>query len=280
MFWRRTLLGDGVGKDGSGRRYEALLTLLEATGGAVVAFSGGVDSTLLLYAARRALGDSLLAVTIDAPYIPKWEIREARKYADLLGVKRMVLEVPFPEELRLNPPDHCYTCKKYLFERLWDAARCQGFSHVLDGTNADDPADYRPGLKALRELGVESPLLEAGLGKRDIRTLSGRFDLPTRDKPAYACLLSRLPIGERVDEKDLERIELSEVFLMKKGFPAVRVRRHGDAARIEVPSDKIALFVDETLRLEIDKKFKVLGWRHAAVDLAGYTMGSLNRPKG
>ncbi|NDV18479.1 ATP-dependent sacrificial sulfur transferase LarE [Pseudodesulfovibrio sp. JC047] len=257
-------------------RYDTLIQKLTATGGALVAFSGGVDSTLLLYAAYAALGDKAVAATIVTPYIPRWEITEAKAYADTLGVTHVELERPFPEALRMNPPDHCYTCKKYLFSELVECARNQKIPCVLDGTNLDDLDDYRPGLKALRELKIGSPLLDAGLTKQDIRDLSRHFGLPTGDKPSFACLLSRMPIGSRVTETALRQVENAERSLMDMGFPAVRVRHHGDVARIEVPQDDIGTLVTHH-GPAINDALKKLGYRHVAVDLAGYSMGSLNR---
>lgn len=258
------------------RKYDRLLELLKEAGSALVAYSGGVDSTFLLHAARSALGDRVAAATIDTPYIPRWEIREAREFIAPLGVRHIVVEMDFPDELRTNPADHCYTCKKRLFGTLLDVADANGLAHVLDGTNVDDLGDYRPGLKALRELNILSPLMEAGLTKQDIRDLSRRFGLPTWDKPSFACLLSRMPIDTKVNDADLRRVELSEVFLMSLGFRGVRVRSHGGVARIEVPKDRIQDLVQANENNKIDRYLKELGFRHVALDLTGYTMGSLN----
>lgn len=261
-------------------KYEALLARLAPKGRAVVAFSGGQDSTLLLFAAGQALGDGALAVTIAAPYSPKDELADAREMAQemaqTLGVRHRVIDVPLPEELRHNPPERCYLCKKALFARLLDIARAEGAPHVLDGTNLDDLGDHRPGFKALAELGVESPLLEAGLGKRDIRELSKRFGLPTWNKPAGACLLTRLPHGAAVHEAELARIDHGEKLLRRLGFPAVRLRSHGDVARIEVPRERLADLLEADRLHGVDAGLKALGYRHVAVDLAGYRMGSLN----
>lgn len=257
-------------------RYQALLAILRDTGGAVVAFSGGVDSTLLLHAAREALGDRAVAATVATPYIPRWEVAEAEAFTAGLGIPHTVVTMDFPDELRMNPADHCYTCKRRLFTRLQGEARQLGLDQVLDGTNVDDLGDYRPGLTALRELGILSPLMEAGLTKGDIRALSKEFGLPTWDKPSFACLLSRMPADSEVTDDALRRVEQAEVFLMTHGFRAVRVRCHGDVARIEVPTYQVPDLVAANATHGIDTRLKELGFRHVAVDLAGYTMGSLN----
>lgn len=258
------------------QKYEKLLEILTASGGAAIAFSGGVDSTFLLYAAQKTLKEKVLAITVSTPFIPRWEGKEAALFASQLQVKHLVHNMPFPEELRHNPPDHCYTCKKILFGKMFETAQEHGICHVFDGTNIDDLSDYRPGLKALKELNIRSPLMESGLTKDDIRQLSRKYDLPTWNKPSFACLLSRMTIGSRVDEKVLQRVELAEVFLMNVGFPAVRVRNHGDLARIEVPGDRLHELIEANTIHGIESKLKELGYRHVSVDISGYTMGSLN----
>jgi uncharacterized protein len=257
-------------------RYEGLRTILAETTGALIAFSGGVDSTLLLHAAREVLQDRVMAATISTPYIPRWEIAEAKEFAKSLSVHHAVLDIPFPEELRMNPPEHCYICKRILFTRLLNEAKRRGLPAVFDGTNVDDLSDYRPGLQALRELGIRSPLLEAGLSKQDIRELSRQFGLPTWNKPSFACLLSRMEVNRRVKEADFARVEQAERLLMNNGFPAVRVRHHGDTARIEVPRDRIPELVAASMKHGFDTALRKLGYRHVSVDLSGYVMGSQN----
>ncbi|WP_043601586.1 ATP-dependent sacrificial sulfur transferase LarE [Solidesulfovibrio magneticus] len=264
--------------DDAGRieRYRRLLADLGGLQSAVLAFSGGLDSSFLLHAASRAMGEGLTAVTLDTPYAPRAEIAEAAALAGRLGVRHVVLPVPFPEALRDNPPERCYLCKKALFAKLLELAAGEGIAHVLDGTNQDDLGDHRPGLRALAELGIVSPLLSAGIGKADIRALSRQAGLPIWDKPSGACLLTRLPHGRRVTAEELKRIDTAETWLRSLGFPAVRLRSHGDLARLEVPRDQAPAVLEADARHDIDAKLKALGYRHVTLDLAGYRMGSLN----
>lgn len=257
-------------------KYRNLLDGLRSMQRAVVAFSGGLDSTFLLYAARQAMGDGVLGVTISTPYMAQAEVEEARNAAQAMQAAHRVLDVPFPELLRDNPPERCYLCKKALFSLLGQVAADNTIEHVLDGTNLDDLDDYRPGLRALGELGVKSPLLTAGLTKKDIRDLSREHGLPSWDKPAAACLLSRIPHGTRIEDAELRRIDQAEQFLKELGFAAVRLRSHGDLARIEVPREQVAALIEADRLHGIDARLKALGYRHVAVDLAGYSMGSLN----
>ncbi|KAF0234417.1 MAG: hypothetical protein FD177_798 [Desulfovibrionaceae bacterium] len=257
-------------------KYRDLLDGLHSLERVVVAFSGGLDSTFLLHAARQALRDGVLAVTISTSYMAQAEIEEAASAAQAMQAAHRVLDVPFPELLRDNPPERCYLCKKALFTLLTKVAAAENIGHVLDGTNLDDLDDYRPGLRALGELGVKSPLLTAGLTKQDIRDLSREHGLASWDKPAAACLLSRIPHGTRIEDAELRRIDQAEQFLKELGFAAVRLRSHGGLARIEVPREQLPELIEADRRCGIDSRLKALGYRHVAVDLAGYRMGSLN----
>ncbi|MEZ7196591.1 ATP-dependent sacrificial sulfur transferase LarE [Pseudodesulfovibrio karagichevae] len=261
------------------KQYAALLAEIYGLERVLVAFSGGVDSALLLYAAKRAVGESVLAVTFATPYSPEAETACAVEFARTLGVRHMLVGLPIPDDLRDNPPERCYLCKRTLFGELVRIAGEENIRHILDGSNLDDLGDHRPGRRAARELGVRSPLLDAGLTKQDIRDLSLEYDLPTWNKPAGACLLTRLPHGTRVEEAELKRIDAGESYLKGLGFASVRLRSHGDVARIELPSDDIAACLESGARKLIDDRLKVLGYRHVAVDLAGYRVGSLNEPE-
>lgn len=259
-------------------QYAALLADLRAMHSVLVAFSGGVDSALLLHAARQALGENVLAVTLATPYAPKAEIASAAALAEQFRVRRRIVALPLPESIRDNPPERCYLCKRSLFSELARIAEAEGLEHVLDGSNLDDLDDHRPGRRAVQELGVRSPLLDAGLTKQDIRDLSREQGLSTWNKPAGACLLTRIPHGVTIEAEELGRIDQGEDFLKSLGFSSVRLRSHGPVARIELPPESISACLDPALRSRIDAHLKALGYRHVSVDLAGYRMGGLNEP--
>lgn len=245
----------------------------------LVAFSGGVDSTFLLALAHETMGDRVLAVTESSSTYPSSERQEAIKFAEKRGIQHVVFqadETCIPEFVA-NAPDRCYHCKKSLSQELLKIAAERGIEHVAYATNVDDLGDYRPGLKAAEEMGFIAPLVEAELNKEEIRFLSKEMGLPTWDKPAMACLASRIPYGDAITANKLKMVEEAEDYLANKGFKQYRVRHHGSVARIEVESSEIDKINEPNLRKNIVEKFKEIGFLHIAVDLEGYTTGSLNR---
>jgi|WetSurSiteA1Bulk_404760.scaffolds.fasta_scaffold00172_12 pyridinium-3,5-biscarboxylic acid mononucleotide sulfurtransferase len=258
------------------KKKEKLDTILKELKSFVVAFSGGVDSSFLLYRAHSLRKINMIGVTIRTPYIPRFEIEESVEFAKTYGINHKIIDLSFPESIRNNPVDRCYICKKTLFSELLSFAAENGYRYIIEGTNADDVSDYRPGLKAIRELNVRSPLLEAGLTKKEIRGILREEGLSIWDKPAMACLLTRIPYNTEVDEGMLKMVEKAEDFLMEKGYPGVRVRLHGDLARIEcLPGyfDKIVQSPDKEL---IINNLKKIGFRYVSLDLEGYRSGSSN----
>lgn len=258
------------------QKYNDLIKYLKSLEKVVLAFSGGVDSTFLLKVSKEALGDNVKAVTILSPYIPKWEIAEAKELVSGLGVKHEIVEAPIIDEIRNNPENRCYLCKKAVFSMIEEVAKREGYNYVIDGTNFDDIGDYRPGLKALAELEVKSPLLECKLTKAEIRSYSKELKLNTWDKPPYACLLTRIPYGNELKVEDFEKIENAEKYMMSIGFRAIRVRCHGNLARIEVDRKDRSKLFDEELLDTISEKIKGFGFKYVSLDLQGYRVGSLN----
>ncbi len=242
----------------------------------VIAFSGGVDSSFLLYRAHKLKRKGITAVTIKTPYIPKLEIDEAVEFTGRYGIKHEIIELSFPEIIRHNPIDRCYLCKKTLFTDIFKYASVNGYKYVLDGTNADDTGDFRPGMKALRELGVRSPLLESGLSKKNIRELAREDNLDIWDKPAMACLLTRIPYDTEVNESLLRMIEEAESVILEAGFPGTRVRVHGDVARIECLPGYFTRMINNPVRQHIVDNLKRIGFRFVSLDLEGYRTGSSN----
>jgi len=244
----------------------------------VVAYSGGVDSTYLAYKACQVLGADALAVTADSPSVPTHQRETALRVAGQFGFSHEVIgtaEVEIPE-YRENPPNRCYFCKDELFERLTAIARARDYAVVLDGLNVDDLGDYRPGRTAAGEHGVRSPLVEAGLGKEEIRELSRRAGLPTADQPASACLASRFPYGIKITEEKLRTVDRGEEALRAMGFDIFRVRHHDDLVRLEFGRRDLALALNPDMAAKLTSVFKSLGYRFVTLDLEGYRSGSAN----
>lgn len=243
---------------------------------AVIAFSGGVDSTFLACIAKEVLGDKLLLVTACSSTYPEEERKEAQELAENLGIRRMQIK---SNEMEIagfsdNPPERCYYCKRELFQRLLDVARQEKMAVVFDGTNADDAQDYRPGRRALAELGIASPLMNAGMTKEDIRMYSREYGLATAEKPAYACLASRFPYGEKITPEKLLRVGATESAVRKLGFKQFRIRSHGNLARVELAPDELER--GWLQRKEIRDICRKNGFTYAALDLEGYRTGAMN----
>lgn len=257
---------------------ESLTNILKDIRSGIIAFSGGVDSTFLLKVAHDVLGGSIVAVTAVSPTYPASELEDAKRLAEKIGARHVLIESHEMENKKysINPSNRCYYCKDELFGVLTAKAREMGLAAVMDGTNADDSGDYRPGRKAAGERGVRSPLLEAGFSKAEIREISKRIGLPTWDKPSYACLSSRIPYGTGITLDRLNMVEKAEKTLKGLGFRTLRVRYHGEIARIEVGSDDMERFIKNGVRETVVEKLKTLGFTYVTLDLQGYRSGSMN----
>jgi uncharacterized protein len=260
------------------KREAALVERLRQLPSLVVAYSGGVDSAYLAWAAHLVLGERALAVTADSPSYPERHRAMARSIATEFKFAHEIIQTAEMDrpEYRANGPDRCYHCKHELYTELTALARARGFAAVADGNNADDRGDYRPGRRAARQFGVISPLDEAGLTKDDIRALSREAGLPCWDEPASACLSSRIPYFSEVTVDKLEAIERAEETVRDLGFRIVRVRHHGEVARLELAPEEMARALDPDIAHAIDRALRALGFRYVALDLKGYRLGSLN----
>ena len=260
------------------KKLQDLKDCLKSLGSVAVAFSGGVDSTFLLKVAHDTLKDKAAAVTARSCSFPKRELAEAKAFCAANGIRHFEVD---SEELSIpgfdrNPKNRCYLCKKELFEKIWNLAKENGFSAVCEGSNMDDNGDYRPGLIAVKELGVKSPLRECGLYKNEIRELSHMMNLPTWNKQSFACLASRFVYGEMITEQKLGMVDKAEQKLLDLGFKQVRVRLHGKVARIEIERAEFPKIIQPDIADEISEYFRGIGFLYTALDLGGYKTGNMN----
>jgi pyridinium-3,5-biscarboxylic acid mononucleotide sulfurtransferase len=261
------------------QKRDHLLAILRGLGRVAVAFSGGIDSTVVAFAAKRALADAAVAVTADSPSVPRAEVEEARRLADLIGIRHVVVttaEFADPNYVR-NDGSRCYFCKSELYSRIETQLAELGADVICSGANLDDQGDYRPGLKAAAEHRVRHPLQEAGFTKADVRALALHWELPTWDKPASPCLSSRLAPGVEVTRERTARVEAAEEYLHALGYRECRVRLHeGELARVEVPADGLQRLLEPKVHAELVRRLKELGFRYVTLDLEGFRSGNLN----
>ena len=259
-------------------KYDKLKEYIASFKSAAVAFSSGVDSTFLLYAAKDALGQNVIAVTASSCSFPKRELNEAKTYCEQMGIRHFIVE---SEELDIegfshNPKNRCYLCKHELFEKILALAEKENINEVLEGSNLDDNGDYRPGLVAVSELNIKSPLRKIGFTKDEIRQLSKHLNIPTWNKQSFACLASRFPYGDLISREKLIMVDKAEQLLLDLGFHQVRVRIHNDLARIELEPKEFEKFMVEDIRKTVYREFKKYGFSYIALDILGYRMGSMN----
>jgi len=260
------------------QKYERLLGILKEWESVLVAFSGGADSTFLAKVAKDALGDKALLVTADSETYPASELEESRRLARHLGMRHLVIEtreLDNPEYAR-NAPNRCFFCKEELFTKLGPLAAREGMAHLVYGANMDDLGDHRPGMEAAKRMGVRAPLIEAEFWKTEIRELSREFDLPTWDKPSFACLSSRFQYGDGITAEKLRQVDAAEAFVRSLGFKQFRVRHHDRLARLEIAREEMARLWEDDIRDSIVERFRELGYLYVAVDLQGFRSGSAN----
>ena len=276
------------------KKYDELKKLLRSYGKVAVAFSSGVDSTFLLYAAKEAfaeahnvtesidssvaLAKNVIAVTVSADFVAEREKDEAGSFCKEHGIEHVICKASLTDIAHFseNPPDRCYYCKHHIIENILKIAAEHGISAVAEGSNLDDNSDYRPGHKAIAELGIKSPLRECGFTKAEIREVSKHLGLPTWSKPSFACLASRIPYGNIITSEKLSMIDKAEDLLLSLGFSQFRVRHHGDIARIELMPEDFPRFMEDDIRMKVYDEFKAFGFRYVALDIKGYRTGSLN----
>jgi len=258
------------------KKEEHLINILKEMKQVVVALSGGVDSTYLAAIAYKTLGDNAKAITLHAEYVPLRELEETKKLTSLIGVKHQVIPINALSKKKItdNTPDRCFYCKSLLFSKLIETAKTYHINNIIDGSNTDDMKEYRPGIKALKNLGIRSPLIEAGLSKQEIRDLSQRMNLPTWNKSSFSCLATRIPYGSKITHKKLSQLDKAEEILFQLGLKQFRVRHHDEIARIEVNSEDFPTIIkhNEYLVLSLQK----LGFQYISLDLQGFRSGSLN----
>lgn len=258
------------------RKLDKLKSILSEAGSAVIALSGGTDSTFLVSVAAGAKGLRVMAVTVSTPYMFSSEVDEAAEFCREKGVPHRQIGFDIPPTVRTNPPDRCYLCKTEVMKAVNSVAKEEGYAYVFDGTNADDLLDYRPGLKALAEAGVRSPLAEARLTKEEIRALSRVAGLAVSDRPSNTCLLTRFPHDTEINPAELRRAEKAERIVREAGFTGARVRVHGDLLRLEILNDQFEEVAAKETRILITKALKDLGYRYITIDAEGYRSGSMN----
>jgi uncharacterized protein len=271
--------GKDMDKKIAAQKKNTLISHLKRLPSLMIAFSGGVDSTFLLAVAAEALGERVLAVTATSNVHPITDIRNAKEFTSLKGIRHIMYEsdeknIP---EFRANLPDRCYHCKKAICNKLKEIAKAHGITHIAHAINTDDLSDYRPGIKAAQEMGLIAPLVDAELTKEEIRFLSKEMCLKTWDMPSMACLASRIPYGESITDEKISMVQRAEDILAEAGLKQYRVRYHGTVARIEAGTDDFSMFSNQQFREKIIKDFKSIGFLHIALDLEGYRSGSMNR---